>query len=260
MELTPIIKAENIRFSYPKRDVLRGVDFNLFRGEVVSLLGPNGCGKSTLMKILLGLLKSSGNIELHSKKLKEYSHKELAQNIAYIPQYHNVPFNYSVVEMVMMARISKSGFFSVASKKDREISLNALERVGIADLANRNFGELSGGQKQLVLLSRAVAQDVDIFMMDEPVTGLDYGNQLRLLEMIDTLAKDGYTFLKTTHYPDHALLVSSRVVVMNSGVIIANGTPSDVINSTTIKELYGIDATITHIENHMRCLPQFRGI
>lgn len=259
MELRAIISAKDIHFRYAKKEILKGVNLELFTGEVISLLGANGCGKSTLLKILLGLLKAQGEVKLFDKNIEHYSHKELSQKIAYIPQYHSVPFNYSVIDMVMMARVSKSGFFSLPSKQDREISLTALEKIGIGELANRNFGELSGGQKQLVLLARAIAQGVDIFMMDEPVTGLDYGNQLRLLELIDELSGNGYTFLKTTHYPDHALLVSSRVIVMNGGAITADGTPSDVINSQSIKELYGIEADIINHANHMRCLPNFRG-
>lgn len=132
--------------------------------------------------------------------------------------------------MVMMGRVSKLGFFGMPSKKDYDIAHEAMRKIGIESLANKAFGQLSGGQKQMVLLARAFTQEVDTFIMDEPVSGLDYGNQIRLLETISTLSDQGYTFLKTTHYPDHALMVSSRVVVMNGGKIISNGNPKDVIN------------------------------
>ncbi|MDD3817659.1 MAG: ABC transporter ATP-binding protein, partial [Thiovulaceae bacterium] len=133
----------------------------------------------------------------------------------------------------------------------------ALEKAGISELAKRPFGQLSGGQKQLVLLARALAQEVNLFFMDEPVNGLDYGNQIRLLELIDSLAKEGYTFLKTTHYPDHALLVSSRVAVMNGGTIIADGAPDEVIRSSMIEKVYGIKADIITHGAHARCVPVF---
>lgn len=257
MELTPIIAASNLHFSYPKRDVLKGIDFTLNKGEVVSLLGPNGCGKSTLIRLMLRLLKGRGDIWLNNRPIERYSHREIARHIAYIPQYHNVPFNYTVQEMVMMGRVSKSGFLAAPSTHDRDTAHAALKRIGIGDLSERAFGQLSGGQKQLVLLARAIAQEVDTFIMDEPVTGLDYGNQIRLLELITDLSHQGYTFLKTTHYPDHALLVSDRVVVMNHGAIIIDGSPDEVITSSMIRELYGIDADIIRHAEHMRCLPIF---
>ncbi|MGB3960992.1 MAG: ABC transporter ATP-binding protein, partial [Sulfurimonas sp.] len=172
-------------------------------------------------------------------------------------QYHNVPFNYSVIEMVLMGRISKLGIFASPSQRDFAVAKEALAKAGIEHLQTRAFGELSGGQKQLVLLARAIAQEVNVFIMDEPVNGLDYGNQIRLLELINSLAKEGYTFLKTTHYPDHALLVSSRVVVMDGGKIIANGAPQEVIHATMIEEVYGIKADIITHGAHARCVPVF---
>jgi len=258
MELTPIITVNDLHFSYPKHSVLGGVDFTLRRGEVVSLLGPNGCGKSTLIRLILKLINAKrGEIWLHDKSLHRYSHREIASHIAYIPQYHNVPFNYSVLEMVIMGRVSKLGFFAAPSPRDYTIARESLERVGISDLAPRPFGQLSGGQKQMVLLARALTQGVDTFIMDEPVSGLDYGNQIRLLELIVRLSAQGYTFLKTTHYPDHALLVSSRVAVMNGGKIIADGTPDDVITPSMIRDVYGIEADLITHDTHTRCLPIF---
>lgn len=258
MELTPMIQVQDLHFEYKKHKVLKGIDFDLHKGEVISLLGPNGCGKSTLIRLVLKLLDAEDKIKIQGRSLQEYSHKEIASHIAYIPQYHNVPFNYSVLEMVVMGRISKLGFFASPSKKDYEIASLALERVGISELKERPFGQLSGGQKQLVLLARAIAQEVNVFIMDEPVNGLDYGNQIRLLELINSLAGEGYTFLKTTHYPDHALLVSSRVVVMHEGKIIANGTPEEVIHSEMIENVYGIKAEIITHDTHKRCVPIFR--
>ncbi|MDD3591710.1 MAG: ABC transporter ATP-binding protein [Sulfurovum sp.] len=258
MELAPMIEVKDLHFAYKKHKVLKGIDFSLFRGEVVSLLGPNGCGKSTLIRLILKLLDGEDKIRLEGRSLRTYSHKEIAAHIAYIPQYHHVPFGYSVLEMVVMGRVSKLGFFASSSKKDYEVASAALCRVGIEELENRPFGQLSGGQKQLVLLARAIAQEVNVFIMDEPVNGLDYGNQIRLLELIGSLAKEGYTFLKTTHYPDHALLVSTRVVVMDGGKIIADGAPEEVIHSDMIKRVYGINAEIITHDLHKRCVPVFR--
>jgi len=255
MELKPIISTRDLCFSYPKHDVLQGINFDLYPGEVVSLLGPNGCGKSTMIRLLLRLLRGKGDIWLNSMPIERYSHKAIAHHIAYIPQYHQVPFNYTVLEMVMMGRVSKSGFFTAPSPYDREIALQSMERIGIDDLAHRPFGQLSGGQKQLVLLARALTQEVTTFIMDEPVTGLDYGNQIRLLELISDLSKQGYTFLKTTHYPDHALMVSNRVVVMNRGKIVAEGSPHQVITPAMIHDVYEVDADIINHNHRTWCIP-----
>lgn len=155
----------------------------------------------------------------------------------------------------MMGRVAKHGFFAAPSVKDAEVAHESLRRIGIDDLASRPFGHLSGGQKQMVLLARALTQEVNTFIMDEPVSGLDYGNQIRLLELISDLANQGYTFLKTTHYPDHALMVSSRVVVMNEGRIIANGLPEEVITSSMIREVYGIEADLITHNTRTWCIP-----
>lgn len=257
MELKPIIEVKDLHFSYKKHQVLAGVDLELYKGEVVSLLGPNGCGKSTLIKLILKLLHGEGEIKIASKEIGKYSHKDIASHVAYIPQYNNTPFNYTVLEMVVMGRVSKLDFFALPSANDYEVANKALEKINIEHLRYKAFGQLSGGQKQMVLLARAIAQEVNVFIMDEPVAGLDYGNQIRLLELINELSAQGYTFLKTTHYPDHALLVSSRVVVMNGGKIIANGTPHEVITKDMIQDVYSISADIIMHDSHKRCVPIF---
>ncbi|EQB39949.1 hypothetical protein M947_05030 [Sulfurimonas hongkongensis] len=257
MELKPIIEVNDLHFSYKNHKVLSGINFELNRGEVVSLLGINGCGKSTLIKLILKLIHTDADIKIDAEDLKSYSHKDLAHKIAYIPQYNNTPFNYQVLDMVLMARVTKLGFFAQPSKKDYEVAMAALEKIGMEHLKNRAFGQLSGGQKQMVLLARSIAQEVNTFIMDEPVAGLDYGNQIRLLELIDSLASEGYTFLKTTHYPDHALLMSSRVVVMHEGVIVADDAPEAVITKEMIEKIYDIKADIVTHGEHKRCLPIF---
>lgn len=254
MELKPIIEIENLHFAYKKAQILNGIDLVINKGDVVSLLGINGCGKTTLIKLILKLLHSkNGNILVESKNINSLSHSQIASKIAYIPQYNNTPFGYSVLEMVVMARVAKQGIFATASKKDYDIALEALEKIGIANLKDRIFTTLSGGQKQMVLLSRALASEANILIMDEPVSGLDYGNQLRLLSLIKKLSSDGYTILKTSHYPDHAMMVSNRVIIMDKGKIITDGS-SEIITKALLSDLYKIDADIIFYNGFNRCL------
>lgn len=254
-----MIRAQNVSFSYSKKLILDNVSIEIKEGDVVSLLGPNGAGKSTLIKILLGLLNpQGGDVYLDNENIKSYKEKELARKVAYVPQGSYLPFSYTVLDIVIMGRISHQSIFSTYGKKDREIAQNSLKQLGILNLKDKTYNELSGGQKQLVLISRALAQEAKVFVMDEPVSGLDYGNQLRLLENIKNLSNQGYTFLKSTHYPDHAFLVSNKVVLMKEGKILTMGSPDSVITKENINTLYDIDVSVdmTRHGSNM-CIPNF---
>ncbi len=254
-----MIRTENISFSYGQKAILDNVSMQIKEGDIVSLLGPNGAGKSTLIKILLGLLKpDAGHVYLDSVNIKSYKEKELARKVAYVPQTSYLPFSYSVLDIVIMGRISYQSIFSKYSKKDKEIAKTCLEKLGILNLKDKMYNELSGGQQQLVLISRALAQEAKVFIMDEPVSGLDYGNQMRLLESIKNLADQGYTFLKSTHYPDHAFLVSNKVVLMKEGKILTMGSPDEIITKENINILYGIDVSIDMtLHGSNMCIPKF---
>ena len=254
-----MINAQNISFAYGSKTILDDVSLQIKEGDIVSLLGPNGAGKSTLIKVLLGLLNpNSGYVHLDGANLKSYKEKELARKVAYVPQTSYLPFSYTVLDIVIMGRISYQSIFSKYSKKDKEIAKNALKKLGILDLEDKLYNELSGGQKQLVLIARALAQEAKVFIMDEPVSGLDYGNQLRLLERVKHLSEQGYTFLKSTHYPDHAFLVSNKVVLMKDGKILTTGLPDEVITKENINILYGIDVSIDMtMHGSNMCIPKF---
>jgi iron complex transport system ATP-binding protein len=248
--------AQNICFKYEQKDILKNVDLELKEGDVISLLGPNGAGKSTLIKILLGLLQPvKGKVFLEEKLLNEYSAKELAKKIAYVPQKSFSPFSYKVLEVVMMGRLAYQTLFSHYTKEDKIVAQKSLDMLGIRNLEDEAYNQLSGGQQQLVLIARALAQEAKIFIMDEPVSGLDYGNQLRLLTQIQSLSKKGYTFLKSTHYPDHALMISNKTVLMKEGKIFAKGESLEVINEQNIKILYGVDVEIAKFKNKNICIP-----
>lgn len=253
------LEAKNITFAYGNRNVLNKISLSLGKGEVVSLLGPNGSGKSTLLKMLLGFHRpQTGEILLDGEILHDISPKNLAKRIAYVPQIHQVAFPYPVVEVVLMGRMPHQSIFTHYSQNDRQTALEALEKLSISHLQSRSYTEISGGERQLVLIARALAQGAKTFIMDEPVSGLDYGNQLRLLERIHQLAQEGYSFLKSTHFPEHALLISDRVILLGNGVIIAEGKPLEVITTENIQFLYGVDVDIFPVTDAFTvCVPQF---
>lgn len=254
-----ILQAKNITFAYGNHKVLNNVSLSLGKGEVVSLLGPNGSGKSTLLKILLGFHRPQiGEVLLDGEILHDIPPKNLAKRIAYVPQIHQIAFPYPVIEVVLMGRMPHQSIFTRYSQSDRQISLEALEKLSMSHLQNRSYTEISGGERQLVLIARALAQGAKTFIMDEPVSGLDYGNQLRLLERIHQLAQEGYSFLKSTHFPEHALLISDRVILLGSGVIIVEGKPLTVITAENIQRLYGVEVDIFPVTDAFTvCVPQF---
>lgn len=251
-----LIDAKNISFSYGNKQILTNIDFQLYQGDVLSLVGQNGCGKTTLLKILLGIFKSNGEIKILSKNINEYKNKELAKLISYVPQTHQIPFDYTVFDVVLMGRLAHIRLFSNYSLKDKEIALKALEKVGIGHLKDNIYSKISGGERQLAFIARALTQESKIIFMDEPVTGLDYGNQLKLLKFLKELSNEGYTFVKTTHYPDHALYASNKVMMLKNGQILDVGNINEKLTSTNIKKLYDVDVEIISKGNGYKfCIP-----
>lgn len=177
---------------------------------------------------------------INRANLRSFSSRELASLISYIPQSNFTPFNYSVLDMVLMGRLAYKGLFDNYSKNDRLIAIQSLESLGILNLVNDEFLNLSGGQKQLVLIARALASRAKTIIMDEPINGLDFGNQIRLLEMIKMVASSGYDFIITTHHPRHARFIGGRAILIKNGEIFRD-TASEFLDSSLISKLYGVD-------------------
>jgi len=252
------IEARNLCFDYGRRPVLHNLSLAVRRGSLVALLGPNGCGKTTLLKVLLGLLPPrSGAAFFNQRPLPAIPRRELATHLAYVPQLHRPAFAYRVREVVQMGRMPHKRLFSPFSRFDRERAEQALEQLGIGHLANRPYTEISGGERQLTLIARALCQGAQTFILDEPTNGLDYGNQIRLLEQLATLAGDGHTFILSTHIPDHALWVADQVVMMHGGTILADGPPTQVVTRETLGQLYHTQVSILELyENFRMCFPE----
>ncbi|QDF29737.1 ABC transporter ATP-binding protein [Halarcobacter anaerophilus] len=250
-----MFKVEDLKFSYGKKEILKGISFEINSSDIVSILGPNGCGKTTLLKIMLGFLKpSQGKVYFGGKDISKIKPKHFFQRVAYIPQIHDGAFGYLVKDVVLMGRMPYKSIFSNFNKEDKKITLNALEVMGIEHLKDEIYTTLSGGQRQLVLIARAIAQQADIFIMDEPVNGLDFGNQYKLLNKIKELSKKDLTFIKTSHYPDHVFFVSNEAIFLDKGKILEKGNPETIIREENIKKVYKIESKIININNRNICL------
>ncbi|MGI6656764.1 MAG: ABC transporter ATP-binding protein [Desulfobulbus sp.] len=262
--MNPLLQAVKISFSYHNRAILSNVSLDFRNGEVVSLLGPNGSGKTTLLKNLIGLLApQQGQVLFEGRPLRDYPRGALAKRIAYVPQVHREAFAYTVEDVVLMGRMPYHGLFSNYSRRDREIAAAAMHRLNILHLKDQAYTEISGGERQLTLIARSIAQGAGVFIMDEPVNGLDYGNQMRLLADINRLAQDGLTFIMTTHFPDHALMTADRVVLLNHGRVVADGAPADVITRNSLRDLYRVEVDVATIPgangNKRVCVPAVSG-
>lgn len=255
------LSVQNLSFSYGERQVLSDISFTLEKGEFLSVLGPNGVGKSTLFKCILGLLNGySGKITSGGEELSSMSKRELSRRIAYIPQINRPAFGYTVLDMVLMGTTRQLSPFAQPHRAQVMQALAALERVGAAHLAERDFTHLSGGEQQLVLIARAIAQQAAILVMDEPTSALDYGNQLRVLNLVRELSKEGYAVLLSTHNPQHALTFASRILALSCGRVAALGAPQDVLTRDIVSSLYGVDVTFADTEGGRVLVPLMTGV
>jgi iron complex transport system ATP-binding protein len=243
------LQASHLDFGYGTRRVGSDVSLSLEAGEVLCLLGPNGSGKTTLFRTLLGLLPPlGGQILMDGMDLQRRKRSEVAQRVSYVPQAHAAFFPFTVREVVLMGRTAHLGVFSSPSRRDREIALAAIERVRLAHLADSIYTRISVGERQLALIARALAQDARIMVMDEPTANLDFGNQVRVMEHIQALARTGMGVLLSTHDPDQAFICADRVAMLHEGKLARIGAPAEAITAESLRQLYGVDVEVTQIE------------
>jgi iron complex transport system ATP-binding protein len=233
------IEARDLTIGYRERVVGRSLSVQLAEGEVLALLGPNGGGKTTLLKTLLGLLiPRTGEVRLGGKPMRALSIRERARIVAYVPQVHVGTFAFSVETVVLMGRTAHGLLFSKPSARDLEVAAQALERFGISALSARPYTEISGGERQLVLLARALAQEPRFIVLDEPTASLDFGNQGKVMREIRALAASGHGVLFTTHDPNHALRAADRAYLLRAGERIAEGPVGEVLTRERLEALY----------------------
>ncbi len=253
------IEVKDLSFSYGSRRILESLTFGAEEGEFLSVLGPNGVGKSTLFRCMLGLLKpDQGQILIDGEDIAPMAPAALARKIAYIPQAHDPVFHYSVFDMVLMGTAAQTGVFSSPKKEDRKLVEATLERLGLSFLADRSYRTLSGGERQLVLIARAMVQKARVLLMDEPSASLDFGNRIMVMNRVKELCKEGYCVIQTTHDPEQAYFYSDRILALHKGNVLAHGKPYDIFTETLISTLYGVDVEICHIKNNALrvCIPK----
>jgi iron complex transport system ATP-binding protein len=257
--LEGVLELRGLSFGYPERMVGRDASLLMSAGEVFCLLGPNGCGKTTLFKTMLGLLPPlGGDALLDDADIRTLSRGRIALRIAYVPQAQVVPFAFSALEIVLMGRVAHRGAFSSPTQHDRKIALASLDALQIGALADRDVTRLSGGQRQLVLIARALAQEAKLIVMDEPTASLDFGNQVRVMREIKRLAARGVGVILSTHDPDHAFAVADRVALMRDGDIVALGVPQDVMTAERLESVYDTPVSIERLSSgQLVCAPLY---
>lgn len=246
-----VLAVTNAGFSYDgEKMTFRDINFDVASGEIVSILGPNGAGKSTLLKCINRILTlSNGSVFINEMSLSAQSRKETAGLMGYVSQKEEITFPYNVLEMVIMGRASKLNVFKTPGKHDRDIALETLAYLGIEHLAGRVYNDLSGGESQLVTIARALSAEPKILILDEPTSHLDLKNQMTVFKALVKLSREkGLAVLMTTHQPDHAMILSNRVLLMKIDGTAVFGKTEEIITSRNIRDVFGLDVNIIAAE------------
>jgi iron complex transport system ATP-binding protein len=250
------LEIKRVICGYGARTVLKDISVSVHNGEILCLLGPNGVGKTTLFKTILGFLKlQGGEILLNGENIRLWPRERLARAIGYVPQVHTPPFPFTVWDVVTMGRTAHLGVFASPSKKDVLIAEQALETLNIGFLRDRIYTEISGGERQMVLIARALTQEPKLLVMDEPTSNLDFGNQIRVLQQIKELAGRGLGVIMTSHFPDHAFLCSTKIALLLKDKGFITGEADEVVTEENMRAAYGVKVKIINSGDVKACIP-----
>ena len=245
------LSIENLSCGYTRLPVLSGVNLAIEAGEFVCLLGPNGSGKTALLKTLAGILSPlSGQVKLDETRWTDLPVRERAAHLAYVPQAHAPVFAFKVIDLVAMGRTARWPLWAGPTEVDWRAAEQALALVQMEAFADRLFTEISGGERQMVLVARALAQEARFLVLDEPASSLDFGNQVRMLQTLRRLVRGGIGVLMATHHPEHALRCASRVAVVREGRIQQVGSPNEVLTANCLAEVYQVPFYVSEISDH----------
>jgi iron complex transport system ATP-binding protein len=251
------MEIKDCSFAYEdNNNIFEDINFSVSSGDIFCILGANGTGKTTLIKCLTGLMNPhSGEILIDSQDMNSFSRADLAKKIGYIPQIHNSTFPFTVLDVVLMGRSPHLDMFESPSEKDYKIALKSLKSLNIEYMKDKPYTEISGGEQQLVFIARVLTQEPSILILDEPTSHLDFGNQIRTLNIIKKLASAGLSVIMSSHFPDHAFISANKVALMDGKKFLAIGKPEDVITTENMKQIYGIDVKVMDIGKRMACIP-----
>ena len=257
-----LLEVKDISFSYKKNEnIFENISFNIKKGEVLCILGPNGTGKTTLLKCLNGINNvNSGEILINGENIKKLSYSKISKKISYIPQNHTPTFPFTVFDVVLMGRSPYISLTDSPNEEDVKIAEKSLKTLGIHDLKDKEYTTLSGGERQLVFIARVLTQETDLLILDEPTSHLDFGNQIKILEIIQNLAKEGLSIIMSSHFPDHAFISSTNVAIIQNKKFIAYGSPDEVITEENLKKTYEIDVKLLELDDRKICIPMNTGL
>lgn len=239
------VTISHLNFHYQGNAVLRDVSARFAQGQLHALFGPNGCGKTTLLKCIVGLVPAEG-VSLWDKPLRRMGHRERARKVAYVPQEHRTGFPFTVREVVLMGRTPHLHGLNGPQPQDEAAAQAAMEEAGVGGLAQRCYTQLSGGQRQLVLLARALCQDAPLLVLDEPTSALDFKNQLLVWQTLCRLRDRGKTILACTHDPNHLLWYCDQALCLQQGQVVAQGDAGQLVNGPLLEQLYGPVCVLEH--------------
>ncbi|QYH38617.1 metal ABC transporter ATP-binding protein [Algoriphagus sp. NBT04N3] len=232
----PILEIHDLTVSYDQSPVLWNVDLSLPEGKLIGILGPNGAGKSTLIKAIMGLVQASGGyVKIFNKELEQ-----VRNQISYVPQRESVDWNFpaSVLDVVLMGTYGKLGLFNRPGKKEKELAHNCLEKVGMSAFASRQISELSGGQQQRVFIARALAQEADLYLMDEPFAGVDMATETAIFQLLQEMSKEGKTIV-VVHHDIHSAMSYFEWIIMLNLHLVASGPKQEVVSEELLRKTYG---------------------